>query len=97
MKNLDLDLFVVIPADFAITLGRAETANVQVVIDAVDANTAQIAQGYMRSALDDYNATRGAASRVAFRRGERRRAPHIPPHRRALRMYTQPISIIPGW
>jgi ABC-2 type transport system permease protein len=67
MKNLDLDLFVVIPADFAITLGRAETANVQVVIDAVDANTAQIAQGYMRSALDDYNATRGAASNVAFR------------------------------
>jgi ABC-2 type transport system permease protein len=67
MKSLDLDLFVVIPADFAITLGRAETANVQVVIDAVDANTAQIAQGYMRSALDDYNLTRGAASAVAFR------------------------------
>src|SRR5678816_769995 len=59
MKNLDLDLFVVIPADFAVTLGRAETANVQVVIDAVDANTAQIAQGYMRSSLDDYNATGG--------------------------------------
>jgi ABC-2 type transport system permease protein len=67
MKNLDLDLFIVIPADFAITLGRGETANVQVVIDAVDANTAQIAQGYMRTALDDYNLTRGAASNVAFR------------------------------
>ena len=67
MKNLDVDLFIVVPADFAITLGRAETANVQVIIDAVDANTAQIAQGYMRSALDDYNATRGAASAVAFR------------------------------
>jgi len=67
MKNLDLDLFVVIPADFAVTLGRAETANVQVVIDAVDANTAQIAQGYMRSSLDDYNATGGASSNVAFR------------------------------
>jgi len=67
MKNLDLDLFVVVPGDFAVTLGRAETANVQVVIDAVDANTAQIAQGYMRSALDDYNATRGAGSNVAFR------------------------------
>jgi ABC-2 type transport system permease protein len=40
---------------------------VQVVIDAVDANTAQIAQGYMRTALDDYNLTRGAASAVAFR------------------------------
>jgi ABC-2 type transport system permease protein len=67
MKNLDVDLFIVVPADFAITLGRAETANVQVIIDAVDANTAQIAQGYMRASLDDYNATRGAASAVAFR------------------------------
>jgi ABC-2 type transport system permease protein len=57
----------VLPADFAISLGRGETANVQVIIDAVDANTAQIAQGYMRSALDDYNVTRGAASSVVIR------------------------------
>jgi ABC-2 type transport system permease protein len=55
LMSLDLDLFLVIPNDFARSLGRGQTANVQVVIDAVDANTAQIAQGYLRTALEDYN------------------------------------------
>src|SRR5215467_12890389 len=47
LRSLRLDAFMVIPADFARTLARDETARVQVVIDAVDANTAQIAQGYL--------------------------------------------------
>ncbi len=55
LKSLDLDLFIVIPTDFARTLQRGQTADVQVVIDAVDANTAQIAQGYLEMALEDYN------------------------------------------
>jgi ABC-2 type transport system permease protein len=55
LKNLDLDLFLVIPEDFARTLSRGQTADVQVVIDAVDANTAQIAQGYFGRALEAYN------------------------------------------
>jgi ABC-2 type transport system permease protein len=55
LKSLDLDLFIVIPADFARTLNRGQTADVQVVIDAVDANTAQIAQGYLAMALENYN------------------------------------------
>jgi ABC-2 type transport system permease protein len=59
LKRLDLDLFVVIPDNFARTLSRDQTANVQVVIDAVDANTAQIAQGYLGQALGDYNDSRG--------------------------------------
>jgi ABC-2 type transport system permease protein len=59
LMNLDIDLFIVIPVDFARTLGRAQTATVQVVIDAVDANTAQIAQGYLRTALQDYNNSGG--------------------------------------
>ena len=54
-KSLDLDLFLVIPTDFSRTLGRGQTADVQVVIDAVDANTAQIARGYLEMALKDYN------------------------------------------
>src|SRR4029077_4290848 len=37
LKSLDLDLFIVIPVDFSRTLGRGQTADVQVVIDAVDA------------------------------------------------------------
>jgi ABC-2 type transport system permease protein len=55
LDNLDLDLFVVIPHDFARSIARTETAHVQTVIDAVDANSAQIAQGYLQRALDDYN------------------------------------------
>ena len=55
LKSLDLDLFLVIPSDFSRTLGRSQTAEVQVVIDAVDANTAQIAQGYLEMALEEYN------------------------------------------
>jgi ABC-2 type transport system permease protein len=59
LKNLDLDLFLVIPHDFARSLNRGQTATIQVVIDAVDANTAQIAQGYLKKCLEDYNALRG--------------------------------------
>jgi ABC-2 type transport system permease protein len=55
LKRLKLDLFLVIPDDFARTLNRGQTADVQVVIDAVDANTAQIAQGYLQMALEEYN------------------------------------------
>lgn len=55
LKSLDLDLFIVIPSDFARTLQRGKAADVQVVIDAVDANTAQIAKGYLQMALQDYN------------------------------------------
>jgi ABC-2 type transport system permease protein len=55
LKRLELDLFIVIPTDFSRTLRRGQTTDVQVVIDAVDANTAQIAQGYLGMALEDYN------------------------------------------
>ena len=66
LKSLKLDLFIVVPNDFARTLGRGQTAQVQVVIDAVDANTAQIAQGYLEMALEDFNSTAkgGAQYRV---------------------------------
>jgi ABC-2 type transport system permease protein len=67
MKNLNLDLFLVIPYDFARTLERGQTAKVQVVIDAVDANTAQIAQGYLQKCLEDYNTSRAAVIPAEFR------------------------------
>lgn len=68
LNNLDLDLFIVIPQDFARSLARGQMANVQVVIDAVDANTAQIAQGYLQRALEDYNATSIAMPVAGYRR-----------------------------
>jgi ABC-2 type transport system permease protein len=56
MNRLKLDLFIVIPVDFVRSIERGERARVQVIIDAVDANTAQIAQGYLERSLNDYNA-----------------------------------------
>jgi ABC-2 type transport system permease protein len=67
LKNLDLDLFLVIPNDFARSLNRGQTGRVQVVIDAVDANTAQIAQGYLKRSLEDYNTSREFAIPVEAR------------------------------
>jgi ABC-2 type transport system permease protein len=67
LKSLDLDLFLVIPHDFDRTVKRGQTASIQVVIDAVDANTAQIAQGYLQRAMEDYNASSGAVPVAEFR------------------------------
>jgi ABC-2 type transport system permease protein len=67
LKNLDLDLFLVIPHDLARSLNRGQTEKVQVVIDAVDANTAQIAQGYLKRCLEDYNTSHEFAIPVEAR------------------------------
>ena len=42
----DLDIGLVIPKDFAERRARGETADVQILVDAVNANTANIATGY---------------------------------------------------
>lgn len=68
LKSLDLDLFLVIPVDFSRTLRRGQAADVQVVIDAVDANTAQIAQGYLEMAVQDYNNTVATGSPAVYHR-----------------------------
>jgi ABC-2 type transport system permease protein len=60
LKKLDLDLFLVIPHDFDQMQKRGQTASVQVIIDAVDANTAQIAKGYLQQAMEEYNTSYGA-------------------------------------
>jgi ABC-2 type transport system permease protein len=64
LKNLDLDLFIVIPSDFARTLRRGQPTDVQVVLDAVDANTAQIAQGYLSMAVLAYNSSKNTDVRT---------------------------------
>ncbi len=48
---------VVIPYDFARNLQRGTTANVQFLLNAMDANTATIAQAYAQGVLAAYNAT----------------------------------------
>src|SRR5215831_11537264 len=67
LKSLKLDLFLIVPVDFSRSLNRGQTSAVQVVIDAVDANTAQIAQGYMEMALQNYNSEVGATPSVGTR------------------------------
>lgn len=46
-----LDVGVVVPADFARRRARARPATVQVLLNAANANTAQIAQGYIEGAV----------------------------------------------
>jgi ABC-2 type transport system permease protein len=63
MNRMKLDMFIVIPPDFARELRSARPSDVQVVLDAVDANTASIAQGYLQQgmlrALTQYNSWNG--------------------------------------
>jgi ABC-2 type transport system permease protein len=68
LNSLKVDLFLVIPQDFARSVSRGQTANIQVVIDAVDANTAQIAQGYLQRALEEYNTSSEAIPKADYRR-----------------------------
>lgn len=46
---------LIIPPDFREKIETNQTANVQVLIDAVDANTAQIARGYTQQIIKNYN------------------------------------------
>jgi drug efflux transport system permease protein len=55
LRHLKLDLALIIPSDHALSLKSGRPARVQVLIDAVNANTAAIARGYMAQALQDYN------------------------------------------
>jgi ABC-2 type transport system permease protein len=55
LRRLELDLALILPADHARALKAGRPARVQVLIDAVNANTAAIARGYLAQALADYN------------------------------------------
>lgn len=60
MNRGDLDAGVVIPYDFVRDLERGRGTTIQVLLDAMNANTAAIAQGYAEGVLASYN--RGLAS-----------------------------------
>jgi ABC-2 type transport system permease protein len=51
----NLDAGVVIPYDYARNLYRGRTTTVQFLLNAMNANTAQIAQGYAQGVIQDYN------------------------------------------
>src|SRR5262249_2057724 len=53
----DLDAGVVIPYDFARNLQRGRAATAQVLLNAMNANTAAIGQGYLEGVIQAYNRT----------------------------------------
>ena len=55
LGRLDIEMAIVIPAGYDRLLARGEMASIQVLIDAVNANTAAIARGYLAQALLEYN------------------------------------------
>lgn len=67
ISNGRLDLGVVVPHEFARLRARGQTANVQVLINGVNANTAQLAQGHVEAAVAWLNQTPGAVAPVELR------------------------------
>ncbi len=72
-----VDAGVVIPSDFARVLDRGQSSTIQVLLNAMNANTAAISQGYVQGVVQGFNATRSAsvqpsATRVAVTPAVRR-------------------------
>lgn len=55
VRTGEIDVGLVIPPEFDRDLSSQKTAEVQVIIDGVDANTAGIAQGYINQIVDRYS------------------------------------------
>lgn len=55
MERRALDLAIVVPRDYADALQRGRPARVQIIVDAVNANTAVIVRGYLARTMADYN------------------------------------------
>lgn len=56
----NLTVAITIPPEFDRDLSRRHTAEVQAVFDAVDANTASVASGYLTQLVSDYNLRRSS-------------------------------------
>ena len=63
-----LDAGVVIPPDFARDLNRGRSSTIQVLLNAMNANTASISQGYVQGVVQSFNATRSAPVQSATTR-----------------------------
>jgi ABC-2 type transport system permease protein len=55
LRRLELDLAILIPPNHERSLQSGRPARVQVLVDAVNANSAAIARGYLAQAASDYN------------------------------------------
>ena len=86
-----LDAAVVIPYDFATDLARGRTTTLQVLLNAMNANTAAISRGYMAGVVQGYNRTLG-------REGVRQASQAAPvrPGRRGLAFLRPTLLYNPG-
>jgi ABC-2 type transport system permease protein len=93
-----LDIGVVIPWDFARMRARKETADVQLLLDGVNTNTAQIAGGYAALVIQSLNAKIAAASASEVAAVSR---PSVPPGGyqnapAAIAAASAPSAVMPG-
>jgi ABC-2 type transport system permease protein len=63
-----IDAGVVIPSDFARNLDRGRSSTLQVLLNAMNANTAAISQGYVQGVVQGFNATRPNAVQPSITR-----------------------------
>jgi ABC-2 type transport system permease protein len=63
-----IDVGVVIPADFARDLDRGRSTTIQVLLNAMNANTASISRGYIQGVVQDFNETRERPVRASVTR-----------------------------
>ncbi len=59
LSRSTIDAGVVIPPDFARDLARGQSTTIQVLLNAMNANTAAISQGYVQGVVQSYNLTTG--------------------------------------
>ncbi|PYR32112.1 MAG: hypothetical protein DMF90_24230, partial [Acidobacteria bacterium] len=68
LREGTIDAGVVIPQDFSRDLARGRSTTVQVLLNAMNANTAAISQGYVQGVVGGFNQTLGRAAVLASSR-----------------------------
>src|SRR5262245_29123799 len=87
-----LDAGIVVPTDFARDLNRGRPTTIQVLLNAMNANTAAISQGYVQGVVQSFNATRPTVGQPSITRVQ------APPHRhgRAVHLLHPALRYSPG-
>src|ERR1700712_525325 len=86
-----IDAGVVIPSDFARELDRGRSSTIQVLLNAMNANTAAISQGYVQGVVQSFNATRPVLVQPSVTRIE-----GAPPARRGSALLHPALMYNPG-
>src|SRR5262245_57524805 len=85
-----LDAGIVVPTDFARDLNRGRPTTIQVLLNAMNANTAAISQGYVQGVVQSFNATRPTVVQPSITRVQG------PPSRRGVALLHPALMYNPG-